>query len=147
MNTAYAPNGSFSLNDTGISNRSDNSTVTVGYDAVVCVEVYEPWVVEAYNASGITPSLTRVVGRGNDIPDENHSPSAGTRRRELLASGLNVSRAINSTGKFTPFDGVSSLMTMLDCSLTRVFQSPMITPLVRWRRTTGGVFGISQHPW
>jgi hypothetical protein len=43
LNTTYAPNGTFST--TGSSIPDQNGTTTfIGYDAAVCLELYEPWI-------------------------------------------------------------------------------------------------------
>jgi len=48
----------------------------VGYDAAVCVQKYEPWVIEAYNTSVAPPSILRIVEKGNGITS---SPSGNIR--------------------------------------------------------------------
>lgn len=105
INTTYAPNGSFPLFGAELPDVNDKPTF-IGYDAAVCIEAYEPWIVEAYNATGIAPTLTRVVSKGANVPDKDDSRSEGKRNQRLSAEDVNVSRSINSTGKSNPFDSM-----------------------------------------
>ena len=38
------------------------------YDAAVCVQRYESWIIETYNTSVTSPSVLRIVGKGNGNP-------------------------------------------------------------------------------
>ena len=64
LNTSYTPSGRFPV----YSNRSipdaNGAETRIGYDAAVCVERYDPWIVEAYNTSVGSPTTLRVIGRG-----------------------------------------------------------------------------------
>lgn len=64
LNTSYTPSGRFPV----YSNRSipdaNGAETRIGYDAAVCMEKYEPWIVEAYNTSVGSPTILRIVGRG-----------------------------------------------------------------------------------
>ena len=68
----------------------------VGYDAAVCVQRYEPWIIETYNTSIASPSTLRVVGKGNGgtplLP-------SGKIRGAAIAS----TRYLNTTGKHPAF--------------------------------------------
>ena len=48
----------------------------VGFDAAVCVQKYEPWVIEAYNTSVASPSMLRIIEKGNG---NTSSPSGSIR--------------------------------------------------------------------
>jgi len=62
VDTYHADRGRFPV----YSNRSDPFLpVVTGYDAAVCVQRYEPWIVETYNTSIASPSISRIVGKGN----------------------------------------------------------------------------------
>ena len=67
-----------------------------GYDAAVCVRRYEPWIVETYNTSNVSPSVLRIVGKGN----RGASPSpSGNIRGPWIAN----TRDLTATGKFHAF--------------------------------------------
>lgn len=74
LNTSYTPNGTFSRkSDQSIPDAQGNPT-WIGYDAAVCVELFEPWVVEVYNGTTGLPTTLRIVEPGNvvrskDTPD------------------------------------------------------------------------------
>jgi len=69
---------------------------TVGFDAAVCVQKYEPWVIEAYNTSAASPSILRIVEKGNG---NTSSPSGNIRgppienTRYLNTSGVGSAKA------------------------------------------------------
>jgi len=94
LNTSFTPVGYFPL----YSNESlpNSNGFRVGYDAAVCVQVYEPWIIEAYNTSTGSSFVLGVVGEGND--------------RTSLLSGGNIqgtqianTRYLNTTGKDIAF--------------------------------------------
>ncbi|EAU80542.2 hypothetical protein CC1G_09939 [Coprinopsis cinerea okayama7 len=68
LNTAFAPNGDF-------SHSISISSGEVGYDAVNCLQVYEPWLVEIHYANNLPPKMTRILEKKplgdakGDIPD------------------------------------------------------------------------------
>jgi hypothetical protein len=41
----------------------------IGYDAAVCLELFEPWVVEVYNSTTGVPSSMKLVGPGSRVED------------------------------------------------------------------------------
>ncbi|KAF4602489.1 hypothetical protein EYR40_005698 [Pleurotus pulmonarius] len=93
LNTAFTPQGKFPVlsNDT-ISN-ADGTESRIGYDAALCLELFEPWVVEAYNSStGITAS-TRIINKASTTTDSLSGESnIGTTisgiKRQLNSSAL-----------------------------------------------------------
>ncbi|KAF7313376.1 hypothetical protein HMN09_00493300 [Mycena chlorophos] len=69
LNTTYAPDGKF-LTYSAESIANQNGTQTfIGYDAAVCLEVYESYVLEVYNSTIGNPASTRIVSKGNTIVD------------------------------------------------------------------------------
>jgi hypothetical protein len=69
----------------------------IGYDAAVCVELFEPWVVETYNATTGLPSSLGIVEKGNVVRDKRDNEKRdGSTLRE-------VQRELNSTGKWSAF--------------------------------------------
>jgi len=70
ITTTLVPNGSFPVYS------HFEVFDEVGFDAAVCVQKYEPWVVETYNTSVTSPSISRIVEKGNG---NTSSPSGNTR--------------------------------------------------------------------
>ena len=68
----------------------------IGYDAAVCVQRYEPWVVETYNTSIASPSILRIVGKGNASTPL--SPSGN-----IQGAPIANTRCLNTTEKGTVF--------------------------------------------
>ena len=100
INELYTPQGVFPVFGPDVP-----SGGRVGYDAAVCVEVYEPWIVEAFNSSsGVLPLTTRIVGRGNEMRDEwVDSMNSGSRNAKRKKRVTTAERALNSTGKAEAF--------------------------------------------
>ena len=86
----YTPSGHFPV----YMNKS--ATYLIGCDAAACVQRYEPWVVEVANKSTVSPSVLRVVGRGDGSPP---LPPSGAIRGAPLAN----LRYLNTTEKLGPF--------------------------------------------
>jgi len=87
FDTRHTPSGHFPV----------HSEVTgYGFDAAVCVQKYEPWVIETYNTSTASPSALRVIEKGD----------GGT---SLFPSGnihgtrISNTRYLNTTGKENAF--------------------------------------------
>jgi hypothetical protein len=97
LNTTYAPQGSFSLySEESIPDRNGQPS-RMGYDAAVCVELFEPWVVETYNATTGLPSSLGIVEKWNVVRDKYDN-------EEREGSALHgVQRELNSTGKSSAF--------------------------------------------
>ena len=64
----------------------------IGYDAAVCVQRYEPWIVETYNTSIASPSTLRIIGKGNASTPL--SPSGS-----IQGAPIANTRYLNTTGK------------------------------------------------
>jgi len=120
----------------------------IGYDAAVCVQKYEPWIVEAYNTSVGPPTALRIVEKGY----------GGT---SLLPSGdirgppVANTRNLNTTGKnpafFVAHDNSINQMVK-DNGRDRFYvPSPTVSPTVllhttlflTWTYLTGRFF----HRW
>ena len=91
LDSYWAPNASFhvwskTLHDIG----------RVGYDAVVCVEMYEPWIVQIYNSSLGVPTTMAIVGKSATTDFE---PDDGNRGPHLDS----YTRVLNSTDKSNAF--------------------------------------------
>ena len=88
-NTVFAVNGSFPLYV---------ARTKIGYDAAVCVQKYEPWIIEVYNTTFASPSILRIVEKGNgstSAPLSGHNVFQGT-----TVAGT---RYLNTTGKSYTF--------------------------------------------
>lgn len=101
LNVAYAPNASFPFLGPPLEGIDDPVGSRIGYDAAVCIEVYEPWIVEAYNSSsGMLPFTTRIIGRGDEMKDENvdsMGSGAPNAKRKKVYPGID--RSLTSDGK------------------------------------------------
>jgi hypothetical protein len=92
LNNSYTHDAKFPVwseetivDDSGFTSR-------IGYDAVVCVEMYEPWVVEIYNSSLGVPTTMGIIGKSASTDFETDDG----RRGAYLGS---YTRGLNSTGK------------------------------------------------
>ena len=94
LNTSYTPSGRFPVysapDASGMGTR-------IGYDAVVCVEKYDPWIVEAYNSSIMSPTILRIVDNGYG----NTSLPSG----EIQGYPIQDTRYLNTTNKNAAFYG------------------------------------------
>ena len=70
LNTSFAPNGTFGIKGNSRPDK-DGIATFIGYDAAVCLELYEPWVLEVYNASVGLPSSMRILDKAAEIKDLN----------------------------------------------------------------------------
>ena len=116
----------------------------MGFDAAVCVKRYEPWVIEAYNTSVTSPSILRIVEKGNgntSSPSGNirGPPIENTRYLNLSRNSLSFDSALDSgiqqmrrtnVGGYYPSATVSSIaprdkIPSNPNELHRSFLSPM----------------------
>jgi len=102
LNTSSTPSGRFPAystqtftDDEGV-NATGTAWFQIGHDAAVCVQKYEPWIIEAYNASTGSSFALQIVGRGND--GTSLSPSGNIRGARIVNT-----RYLNTTGKDIPF--------------------------------------------
>jgi len=97
LDTGYTPFGRFpGYWDRPVPNQAD---VKVGYDAAVCVQRYEPWIVEAYNSSTGSSFALRIVGKGDG--STSLSPGGNLQGAPITNTGY-----LNSTGKGFVFSSV-----------------------------------------
>jgi len=93
----YAPNSKFSAS---LEFQSDQAStvnfIDVGFDAVICTETYEPWIVQIYNSSLGVPTTMAIVGKSATTDFETDYGDRGP----YLDS---YTRTLNSTGKDTAF--------------------------------------------
>ncbi|KIY63410.1 hypothetical protein CYLTODRAFT_432999 [Cylindrobasidium torrendii FP15055 ss-10] len=105
MNTTYAPNGVFGAYSTQSIPDVDGNPTHIGYDAAVCLELFEPWVVETYNATLGPPTTMGIVSKGATIVD---SPSldkdAKEHRKGDSLDKSSVKTKLNVTGLNPVYD-------------------------------------------
>ncbi|KDR76711.1 hypothetical protein GALMADRAFT_225654 [Galerina marginata CBS 339.88] len=95
LNDTYAQNGTFGVKGTTLPDI--NGTLTyIGYDAAVCLELYEPWVVEVYNSSVSIPGSMRIVDKAASIKDMNTQITKEQLKGSRISNPL-VKRVLNST--------------------------------------------------
>jgi len=138
FDTGVLPSGRFPahlgrLNPYGVG-------ATIGYDAAVCVQKYEPWIVETYNTSIVSPSTLQVIGKadgGTPLP-----PSG-----RIQGAPIANTRYINTTGKNQTFvaahdDNVDQMwkVNVLGTSLGYHTPSATVGPAMP------PVFGVSSNP-
>ncbi|PVF96314.1 hypothetical protein CPB86DRAFT_736976 [Serendipita vermifera] len=88
LETMYAPGGTFKA-------RSEDGKL--GFDAAVCVEAIEPWVVDTYNATTGRVTTLRIAGKG-DLSTV-HLNYGKQKNRSIKG----LSMGVNSTGKLDVF--------------------------------------------
>lgn len=95
LNDTFAPNGTFGVKGSSVP-YPKGSNSSIGYDAAVCLELYEPWVLEVYNSSIATPISIRIIDKAAFISDMN----TNFIKEELKGSEITdplVQRTLNST--------------------------------------------------
>jgi len=114
------PNGSFPVYSEVAAGNN------VGFDAAVCVQKYEPWVIEAYNISVTSPSILRIVEKGNG---NTSSPSGNIR-----GPPIENTRYLNSSSKDISFSvaHTNGIYQMLRANVgaDTYSSSPTVSPIV-----------------
>jgi len=130
FNTGYTPSGHFPV----YSNQSDLITHwtrdEVGYDAAVCVQKYEPWIIESYNTLITSPSTLRIVEKGDGGTPV--SPSG-----KIRGTPISNTRYLNATGKQFAFsvahgNGIYQI-TKDDAEGRNYLPSPTASPVLPLR--------------
>lgn len=97
LNTTYTPSGKFSrYSDQSVPDVAGDPTY-IGYDAAVCLELFEPWILETYNTTVGLPSSLRIVDKTNEVRDQNTQRLTEHNYGAPLMDA-NVKRQLNSTG-------------------------------------------------
>lgn len=76
VNTSFAPHGVFPVLSPTSTPDMHGLETFVGYDAVVCLQLYEPWIVEAANGTATQPASLRIVEKNAVV----RSVGSGERR-------------------------------------------------------------------
>ncbi|KAF8075860.1 hypothetical protein FPV67DRAFT_386387 [Lyophyllum atratum] len=96
LNTTYTPNGTFPRkSDLSVPDQFGNPT-WIGYDAAVCVQLFEPWIVEVYNTTTGLPTTMRVVEKGNEVRSIN-SVKLQEKLTGFPVTDPDVNRQLNSS--------------------------------------------------
>lgn len=92
LNTTFAVQGQFPIFGDMIPDANGTPT-KIGYDAAVCIQVFEPWVVEVYNSTVGTPTTLRILEKKNTVGD-----SSGMREKRTgkTINDSNVRRELTS---------------------------------------------------
>ncbi|KAL0949015.1 hypothetical protein HGRIS_009111 [Hohenbuehelia grisea] len=98
LNTSYTPEGQFPKYSEESIPDETGALTRIGYDAAVCLELYEPWIVETYNSSAGPPSSMKIVSK---------SPQVQTLLKEERIVGAELKGApdrLNSSGLAPVYD-------------------------------------------
>jgi len=97
LNTSYTPSGRFPVYSNESVPDVNGVGTRIGYDAAVCVEKYDPWIIEAYNTSIGSPITLKIVDNGYG---DYLSPPSG----KIKGNPIQNTRLLNTTGKISAFD-------------------------------------------
>ncbi|KAF8883434.1 hypothetical protein BD779DRAFT_1443935 [Infundibulicybe gibba] len=96
LNMTYTPDGKFGkLSNMTVPDVKGQPT-HIGYDSAICLELYEPWILETFNQTTGLPTSVRIVAKGNEITDQNTSHQI-ERNTGLPLTDPNIKRRLNST--------------------------------------------------
>ena len=65
FDTSYTPSGRFPRYLNKSSPNANGIETRIGYDAAVCVQKYESWIIKVYNTSIVPPYVVDIIGRGD----------------------------------------------------------------------------------
>jgi len=103
LNHGYAPNATFPV--WSADPTIDSPEFSIGYDVVVCVEMYEPWIVQIYNSSLGVPTTMAIVGKSAttdfETDDGNRGPHLDTYTRVLNSTGKDIAYYVRYVGGFS----------------------------------------------
>jgi len=98
LNNSFVPSGQFPVFSEVPGIDAGGRETRIGYDAAVCVELYEPWVIEVfYNPDLRLVATVRIVEQANSIKSVLGEQNIGVGHKG------GVPRVLNSTGKYPPF--------------------------------------------
>jgi len=96
LNTSYTPSGRFPVYSNGTFPDADGTATTqsiqIGHDAAVCVQKYDPWIVEACNTSTRSSLVLRIVGEGD-------GSTSLLPEGDIQGARIANTRYLNTTGK------------------------------------------------
>ena len=92
LNNSYTHNANFPVWSADAIVDASGFSSRIGYDAAICVEMYEPWIVQIYNSNFGIPTTMRIVNKSASTDFETDYGQKGP----YLDS---YTRVLNSTGK------------------------------------------------
>jgi len=96
LNNSYTPNANFPVWSADPIEDASGFSSRIGYDAAICVKMYEPWIVQIYNSSLGVPTTMNIVGKSASTDFETEDGNRGLRLDSYT-------RALNSTDKYWAF--------------------------------------------
>ncbi|KAF8919143.1 hypothetical protein CPB85DRAFT_881024 [Mucidula mucida] len=97
LNTTYAPNGTFGTYSDEIILDVNAQETRIGYDAAVCLELFEAYILETYNSTVGLPSTVGIIGRNATVMNAPTEDGALEKKKgSSLPDG--VKTQLNSTG-------------------------------------------------
>ena len=124
INTHFTTKGTFPVY------ASNQYGEKIGYDAAICVQKCEPWIIETYNTSFASPSILRIVEKENG----NTSLPSGRIQGTHVAS----TRHLNGSNKHVAFDAANgnSVYQMRKVNYGNdYFPTPVVGPVAPPRTT------------
>jgi len=130
LDTGSAPSGRFPVSLNQTLPNSDWIWSVVGYDAAVCVQKYEPWIIETYNTSIGSPPYAFGI-----VKNENSGTSLSRIRGPSIVGST---RYLNITGKDPAFNRARSIALYRMWNLVNYLgsdfiPSPTVSPIVLLR--------------
>ena len=115
----------------------------IGYDAAVCVQKYEPWIIEAYNASFASPSILQIVEKENSSTS---SPSGRIKGTPVASTRyLNISKK-SFTFNIAHGNGVRQMMKVNSDDYTpTTIVGPVVSPRTTFLLTSADPAGHFFH--
>jgi len=96
LNNSYVPNANFPVWSADPIEDASGFSSRIGYDAAICVETYEPWIVQIYNSSLGVPTTMTIVSKSASTDFETDDGNKGPHLDSYT-------RALNSGGKYSAF--------------------------------------------
>jgi len=126
LNTSFTPSGRFPVYSEKSLPDVNGTETRIGYDAAVCLQKYEPWIVETYNTSIVSPSTLRIIEKAS-----NSSLPSGKIQGDPITNGT---RYLNTTNKDVAFwvahsNGINQIWKDNDRGSSYV-PSPTVGPAV-----------------
>ena len=105
LNNSYTHNANFPVWSADAIVDASGFSSRIGYDAVVCVEMYEPWIVQIYNSSLGVPTTMSIVSKSasTDFETEygNRGPYLDSYTRVLNSTGKDSAYYVRYAGSFS----------------------------------------------
>ena len=133
LNTSLTPSGRFPVYSNKSVPDANGVATRIGYDAAVCVEQYEPWIIEAYNTSVGSPALMQIVEKGygkislpsgkiqgNPKQNTRYLNTTGKNAAFFVAHGNSINQMVKDNGRdfsYVPSPTVGPLTVTLPSTI------------------------------